>query len=106
MAPVKKVKLCNISDVNEGDIKGFRIENRSLIVIKVKNKIYVYDALCTHRNCNLARMGILKDNKIVCTCHESEFDIETGKPVNGLARKPLTKYEFVIEDNTISVIIP
>ncbi|QGA69018.1 Rieske (2Fe-2S) protein [Sulfolobus sp. E11-6] len=106
MASVKKVKLCNVRDINEGEIKGFRVENKNIMVIKIDNKIYVYDALCTHRNCNLARMGLLKNNRIICTCHETEFDIETGKPISGLARKPLTKYEFEVEDDIINIIIP
>ncbi|WP_338603086.1 Rieske (2Fe-2S) protein [Sulfolobus tengchongensis] len=106
MASAKKVKLCSISDLNEGDIKGFKVENKNIMVIKFNGKIYVYDALCTHKNCNLVRMGLLKDNKIVCICHSSEFNIESGEPINGLAKKPLIRYDFIIEDGSVNVIIP
>jgi|ECHnycMinimDraft_1075156.scaffolds.fasta_scaffold02068_2 3-phenylpropionate/trans-cinnamate dioxygenase ferredoxin subunit len=96
--------LCDLSQVAEGEIREVRLGERVFMVFRYQGHIHVYDAFCTHRRCNLARMGKLDEGKIVCTCHDSEFDAETGKPLSGPARKPLTKYRSQVEGDKVFLV--
>ena len=45
---------------------------------------------CTHAGC---RIGANTGTILICNCHSSQFDAETGKPLKGPAIKPLQEIE-------------
>ena len=60
------------------------------IVISPKAGEYVaYDAVCPHAGCTVGYFSNV--NLIVCPCHGSQFDVETGNIVQGPAPHGLTK---------------
>lgn len=64
-------------------------------VARVGNRLYAFGDLCPcsdDRACPLSG-GLLVDTTIMCQCHGSRFDIETGAVVNGPATTALTLYE-------------
>jgi thiosulfate dehydrogenase [quinone] large subunit len=56
------------------------------IVVRGKDgELFALSAVCTHAGCELAyRRGTL-----TCPCHSSTFDVRTGTPERGPARRPL-----------------
>lgn len=55
---------------------------------------------CTHLSCSVP--WVSKENKFICPCHSSEFDI-TGDVINPPAPRALDLYPVVIENNILSV---
>lgn len=52
------------------------------------NKCWALSRTCTHLGCKL---NYQEDKDILeCPCHQSRFNVETGKVVKGPAEKPLT----------------
>ncbi len=67
---------------------------RNFIVVK-RDKITVFSSHCTHLGCEINR---LENNKLVCPCHGSEFDLD-GNAVKGPAYKRLKKIPSQIISN-------
>ena len=55
---------------------------------------------CTHLGCTVPWVD--KENKFICPCHSSQFDI-TGEVVNPPAPRALDIYQVVIENNVVRV---
>jgi 3-phenylpropionate/trans-cinnamate dioxygenase ferredoxin component len=60
---------------------------------------------CTHEECPLAD-GDLDEDRIVCYCHGSEFDVRTGEVLLGPADEPIAVYPVRVEDGEIHVALP
>jgi len=67
---------------------------RNFIVVK-REKTTVFSSHCTHLGCEINR---LENNKLVCPCHGSEFDLD-GNAVKGPAYKSLKKIPSQIISN-------
>ncbi len=55
---------------------------------------------CTHLGCTLP--WVEKENKFICPCHASTFDI-TGKVISAPAPRALDIYTVIIENNIVKV---
>lgn len=55
---------------------------------------------CTHLGCTVPWVD--KENKFICPCHASQFDI-TGEVISPPAPRALDIYQVVIENNTVKV---
>ena len=74
-------------------------------VARVGNQLYAFDDLCPcsgDRACPLSG-GLLVDTTIMCQCHGSRFDVDTGAVINGPATKALTVYEVREVDGDVEI---
>ena len=55
-----------------------------------KASLHAFSTTCTHAGC---RIGMSHGHILQCSCHGSQFDGATGKPVRGPAIKPLQELE-------------
>jgi cytochrome b6-f complex iron-sulfur subunit len=55
---------------------------------------------CTHLGCTVP--WVAKENKFICPCHASQFDI-TGEVISPSAPRALDIYQVVIENNMVRV---
>ena len=55
---------------------------------------------CTHLGCTVP--WVAKENKFICPCHSSEFDIK-GEVIRPPAPRALDLYQVVIENNVLKV---
>ena len=69
----------------------------SLAIRRPDGKLYALSAVCTHAGCDLEYSG----DALVCPCHHSTFDISTGAPERGPARRPLATARVVEHDGRI-----
>jgi thiosulfate dehydrogenase (quinone) large subunit len=67
------------------------------IVINTNSTFYAYDAVCPHAGCTVGWAP--QNNLIVCPCHGSEFNVETGDVIDGPAPHGLKKLKVVEESN-------
>jgi len=85
--------LCRFDDLREGEAQGFGPfdgARAKLFVVRKNGKLYAYWDACPHygntpmawrTDAYLNAAG----NRIVCSSHGSEFEIETGRCVHGAA---------------------
>jgi thiosulfate dehydrogenase [quinone] large subunit len=57
----------------------------ALVVRAPDGELFALSAICTHAGCELA----YRQEALTCPCHNSTFDIRTGTPERGPARRPL-----------------
>jgi cytochrome b6-f complex iron-sulfur subunit len=55
---------------------------------------------CTHLGCTVP--WVAKENKFICPCHSSQFDIK-GEVISPPAPRALDIYEITIENNVLKV---
>ena len=80
-----------------------------ILVVKVDDSFYAVDAVCTHQEVNLVDGKVLKIGgcpQLVCPAHLGRFDLCTGKAVYKPPKEPLSKYDVIIEEDQVFVLIP
>ena len=68
-----------------------------MVIRRPNGELYALSALCTHAGC---RLGDDRD-ALTCPCHNSTFDIRTGTPERGPARRPLATAQVTEHDGRI-----
>ena len=79
------------------DAKG-----RSVVLIKQAGQVFALDDTCVHAGCSLSS-GSLDGRSIICPCHGSQFELETGAVVNGPATRPEPTLAVRLRDGMIEV---
>jgi nitrite reductase/ring-hydroxylating ferredoxin subunit len=95
--------VASVSDVAEGAIFGATLEGEDLLVVKVGDHYRALGATCTHAGCNLADDGDLEDGTVVCGCHGSVYDLETGEAIGPPADEGVPLFDVRVEDDQIQV---
>ena len=96
------VTVGRAGDVPEGEARAFDVNGRVVSVAHVDGRWFAYDDTCTHRMCSLAD-GELEGTLIICPCHGSEFDIETGEVVSPPATVPIAVFDVRVDGEDIEV---
>lgn len=60
--------------------------------------VHGLSAICTHQGCTVSSV---EDGVILCPCHSSRFDAETGAPVAGPATQALPEVPITVRANSI-----
>lgn len=68
------------ADLQEGELRGYAVGKRNLLVACVGGRVKALDDWCNHAGCLLSG-GRLEENTVVCPCHEVGFDLDSGKNV-------------------------
>src|ERR1044071_2369536 len=77
------IKACEIKTLNNGEMFDFDHDDKKILIMKMKNRIYATDRICTHAFADLST-GFLNedDNTVTCPLHMSRFNIQSGVPGN------------------------
>jgi 3-phenylpropionate/trans-cinnamate dioxygenase ferredoxin component len=106
------IQIARTQDIPVGQMKGFTVENKQILVANVAGKYYAMDALCSHMHGYLPA-GTLQNNIVICPVHRAQFDVTTGKVhknVNAMIRlssgggaKDLNIYDLLVEGDVIKI---
>ena len=81
------IRLCETTDVMEGQSKGFEREGQRLLTIRKDGTLYVYKNRCPHRGIPLEWLPDQfldsSGSLIQCATHGALFIIESGECVSG-----------------------
>lgn len=96
------VRVGSTSDIPEGSMKTFHVNDQEILVANVKGKYFAIGAICKHEEWDLSE-GTLEDCKVICAGHGAIWDLETGKAEfdETLEKEPV--YEVGVEGNDILV---
>jgi nitrite reductase/ring-hydroxylating ferredoxin subunit len=102
-ATAKLVKASNTPLASTEDIpvnSGMLFEVDEYIVTQPKaGKFIGFDSLCTHEGCPIDAFDT--PGEMDCTCHDSKFKLDSGKPFAGPAKKPVPKKPIIVENGQI-----
>jgi Rieske Fe-S protein len=70
-----------------------------LLIRRGENDWVAYSQKCTHLSC--AVVPHVELGKLLCPCHDGEFDLSTGRPVAGPPRRPLPRITLDIRNGTV-----
>lgn len=91
--------VATVSEVPVGG--GVVVSARQLVVTQpTEGEFRAFSSICTHEGCPVTSV---EDGMIVCPCHGSHFDIDTGEAIAGPARNPLAARVVSVEGEEISV---
>ncbi|MGI8528055.1 MAG: Rieske (2Fe-2S) protein [Geodermatophilaceae bacterium] len=78
-------RLAALADIPAGG--GLILDDARVVLTRAEDgEVLAFSAPCTHQGCTVSS---IEQGLIVCPCHLSRFDLATGAPVSGPARRPL-----------------
>ena len=84
-------------------LSAVTLEGREIALAHLDDGTWAaFDNDCTHEECPLAD-GDLDEDRIVCYCHGSEFDVHTGEVLDGPADEPIGVYPVRVEEGELQV---
>ncbi len=94
------VYVCE-ADLNEGEMRGLKIEGQWLLIVLYQNQYYALDAACAHSGYPLFK-GFMRDGVITCGLHYAQFDCKTGCVVSDPAIcENQIVFEITIKENKV-----
>lgn len=101
---LKRVLIGTLEQFPEGRIHGLEVEGRKLVLVNLEGTLHVLEGICTHEYAEL-QGGFLLAGRITCPLHLSQFDVETGEAINPPAEEPLRRYQVVVEDQSVYILL-
>ena len=102
-------KVAETTDVPPGSMMMVKINEKELLIANVDGKFYAIDNRCTHMKGDLSK-GTLKGKIVTCPVHGSQFNVTTGKNIQGpkilfyrAKTGDLNSYEVKIDGNDVLV---
>jgi nitrite reductase/ring-hydroxylating ferredoxin subunit len=94
------VAVAQVADLAPGEMKFVAVERERIVLANVDGSFYALRDVCGHRNAPLSR-GRLDGCIVECPLHFAQFDIRTGKFVDGPYSADVPAYEIRVEGDTV-----
>jgi nitrite reductase/ring-hydroxylating ferredoxin subunit len=94
------VAVARVSDLAPGEMRFAAVEGERIVLAHVEGSFYALRDVCGHRNAPLSR-GKLEGCVIECPLHFAQFDMRTGKLVDGPISADVPVYEVRVEGDTV-----
>src|SRR5262245_44110804 len=76
------VEAATVDEIAPGGMKFVQAGDHEFVVCNCDGRYYAVDRRCGHMNGPL-EMGTLDGTILTCPMHHVQFDVTTGKPLNG-----------------------
>ena len=98
------IDLCAFDDLEDGGVRRFDVEGRSLAVVRLGDDVYALGDRCSHADVSLSG-GEVDDEECTVECpkHGSEFDLLTGEPRSLRATRPVPVYDVSVVEGIVKV---
>jgi nitrite reductase/ring-hydroxylating ferredoxin subunit len=94
------VAVAKVADVPLDTMTFVAVERERIVLAHVEGGFYALRDVCGHRNAPLSR-GKLEGCLVECPLHFAQFDVRTGKYVDGPYSADVPAYEVKVEGDTI-----
>lgn len=91
-----------LAEVPNGAVHVVEIDGQSILLCHTKDHIYAVVNECSHAQEKL-ECGRMRAGWIACPVHGARFDLETGKPMNPPAVRPIRTFPTRVVDDWIEV---
>ena len=96
------VAVAKAVDVPPGTMTVVAIDRERIMLANVAGQFYAMRDMCGHRNAPLSR-GKLDGHIVECPLHFAQFDIRTGKLVDGPVSADVPAYEVRVDGDTVLI---
>lgn len=102
-----RVEVCDLAELPEGAMRGVAVAGplERVLVANVGGELRAMGGVCTHAYAELDR-GFLRDGRVMCPLHFSEFDLATGEALGPPAEEPLPTFPVKVEAGKVVVELP
>jgi len=100
----KMIKVASKSEIKEGQMKKVEIQDKEILLVNVKGKIYAIENKCCHVGGPLNE-GILEGNKITCPWHRAQYDVTTGEATEDSAIPGLKQTKFEVKEEGEDILV-
>lgn len=100
--PEEFVPVAKAGDVPPGSMTVVAIDRERIMLANVDGQFFALRDMCGHRNAPLSR-GRLEGCIVECPLHFAQFDVRTGKLVDGPISADVPVYEVRVEGDTVLV---
>jgi NADPH-dependent 2,4-dienoyl-CoA reductase/sulfur reductase-like enzyme/nitrite reductase/ring-hydroxylating ferredoxin subunit len=90
------------ADLEEGAPVMVKVEKRSVLLVRLRGKVYAMGAKCPHYGAPLEK-GVLIDHVLTCPWHNARFDVTRGCAASPPALDDPAGYEVKEEGNEVLV---
>ncbi len=94
--------ICNESDLKDGQLMLAEIAGTRVAIGRCSEGLVAFSDRCTHKGGPLSD-GALVDCTVQCPWHGSQFNVQTGKVVNGPAEEHIETYTVEVEKKQVFV---
>jgi len=94
------VAVAGVSELAPGEMKFAAVDRERIVLANVEGSFYALRDVCGHRNAPLSR-GRLDGCVIECPLHFAQFDIRTGKLIDGPVSADIPVYEVLVQGDTV-----
>jgi nitrite reductase/ring-hydroxylating ferredoxin subunit len=96
------VAVAKIGDVPLGGMTVVAIDRERIMLANVDGQFFAMRDMCGHRNAPLSR-GRLEGCIVECPLHFAQFDVRSGKLIDGPISADVPVYEVRVEGDTVFV---
>jgi nitrite reductase/ring-hydroxylating ferredoxin subunit len=96
------VAVAKIGDVPVGGMTVVAIDRERIMLANVDGQFFAMRDMCGHRNAPLSR-GRLEGCIVECPLHFAQFDVRSGKLIDGPISADVPVYEVRVEGDTVFV---
>ncbi|MGH8059019.1 MAG: non-heme iron oxygenase ferredoxin subunit [Candidatus Entotheonellia bacterium] len=96
------IPVANVRDLPPGTMRWVAVERERVLLANVDGRIFALRDACGHQRAPLSK-GRLDGHSVECPLHFAQFDVRTGKLLNGPVSADVPTYEVRIEGDTVSV---
>ena len=76
------VPVARVADIPEGGMRCVAVERERVLLARVDGRLFALRDRCGHKNAPLSR-GRLAGHIVECPLHFAQFDVRTGRLVDG-----------------------
>ena len=96
------IKAGQADKVTKGAMIGVELSGKKIVISNLDGTFYAIGSKCTHMGCDLSR-GNIEGEHVICPCHGSTFDLNTGQIVRGPAGTPEPSFRVKVENGELMV---
>lgn len=97
--------VAQLAQLPPGAVKVVYLGSHQIALFNVAGRLYAIDNRCSHANGPLCE-GELEGSVVTCPWHGSQFDLETGQPLQPPANRPLQVHPIRVIDGSVYLASP
>lgn len=94
--------VCKESDLKEGQLILVNVSGTRIALGRCSEGLVAFSDRCTHKGGPLSD-GALVGCTVQCPWHGSQFNVQTGRVVNGPAQKSIEAFNVTVEDGKVYI---
>jgi 3-phenylpropionate/trans-cinnamate dioxygenase ferredoxin subunit len=95
-------KIARSGQIPEGVVRRFFVGEVEVALARSDGEIHATSNYCSHLDCLLSS-GKVTDEGLLCSCHGSVFDYESGEPLQPPATRPIIVFPAMEKDGHVFV---